>query len=223
MRRAVVALFVSLLGANAHADARHEDVELKPWKEQGEVVGFKLKLTLRPAYYSFCQVGLGCMDEKKAGADYTEKRRAAWDKDKGYLRLVFPLETGLSGDKDVEYPVRYGDGNDLKPGETVDVISGFSQNEPKDRVYVHIWGMAFGPVTKSDEKYVLPGAKAAPAPAAVEAQAAPPPVQARRAPKLVPLRKGPAHKPWRSPEIRQIPKRLPPRFVVPARPRLRLR
>lgn len=158
-----------VIAPNALAqDARHEDAEFKLWRENGQEVGFILKLTLRPENYKTCQVGLGNCDAAKAGSNHAEKRRAAWDQDKGYLRWVSPLEKELPtyGAKEVEYKVRYGDGNDLKPGDRVDVIAAYLREPPeearKEGSYWHVFGMTHGPVQKGDQEFTLPGTVAAP-------------------------------------------------------------
>src|SRR5437867_13152922 len=109
-------LFVTAREASAQV-ARHEDVEIKPITENGHAVGFKLRLTLRPQGYTgpqgVAQVGIGIADTAWNSRSDGDRRMAASDPARGYLRHAFPLERNFTANeaRAVEYTVRYGEGN----------------------------------------------------------------------------------------------------------------
>jgi len=73
----------------------------------------------------------------------------------GYIRLKLAELDNLPPNvpKEVQFDVAYGDGNDLKPGDQVDVVTAWQAG------YWHIWGMHDGPAHQNDQAFVitLPG------------------------------------------------------------------
>ena len=149
MKRAL-ALPLLLLGLVVHsaaADAQsfHEKVTASQIKKGGQVVGLRLKLTLRPENGSTqdkVRVGLGPMTPKPAGADYDWHRPMASDMSKGYLLHQWPeisIDPAKEKAKEVTLEVLYADVPGLKPGTEVEVISTW--NAPNNRSYWHVWGI----------------------------------------------------------------------------------
>jgi hypothetical protein len=122
--------------------AHHERVKVTPIKEQGKVVGARLKLTLRPTGgEKRVRVGLGPMNYREGGRN--DYRALASDPKKGYLVHQFEEITGLSGNKPIEknFEIRYGEGNKLKGGEKLEVISAWNSTTGNNANSWHLWGM----------------------------------------------------------------------------------
>ena len=149
MKRALALplLFLGLIVHSAAADAQsfHEKVTATQIKKGGQVVGLRLKLTLRPENGSTqdkVRVGLGPMTPKPAGADYDWHRPMASDMSKGYLVHQWPeieIDPKKEKSKEVTLEVLYADVPGLKPGTEVEVISTW--NAPGNRSYWHVWGL----------------------------------------------------------------------------------
>ncbi|HUS64888.1 MAG TPA: hypothetical protein VMZ28_10120 [Kofleriaceae bacterium] len=186
MKRAL-ALPLLLLGLVIHsaaADAQsfHEKVEAKEIKKGGQVVGLRLKLTLRPENGSTqdkVRVSLGPMTPKPSGADYDWHRAAVSDPKKGYVIHQWPeieIDPKKEKAKEVTLEVLYADVPGLKPGTDVEVISAW--NAPSNRTYWHVWGLQS--VMKDAKSVIkLPEPKAAAAKEAKETAAAEKPTAAR--------------------------------------------
>jgi len=167
----LVAVAVALAGlaaaastARAQSISRHERVQAKPITKAGQVVGFKLKVVVHSANFTNMQLGLGRASVRE------EIRQKGWDpgkmrgllerQDKSYIRTQFPELAGLVNGqpKELELEVHYGKGNDLKPGDQVDVFSAW--RGAGDGGFKHFFGVfeggghVFTTVT-------LPGAKPA--------------------------------------------------------------
>jgi hypothetical protein len=128
----VLALAVGLLcAASAHAISHHDQVAVKPIRKGGELVGFKLNVILKSGDFSNTQLGLGRSSMRhaivQAGWDPAKMRGLVFNRDKDYVRFTFPEEARLEKGtpREVEYEVLFGQGNDLKPGDTVDVFSAW--------------------------------------------------------------------------------------------------
>jgi len=138
---ALLCFAVAFLGVVAQASARprHERIKIAPWKENGTIVGIKLKMTLRPSNEgrTVVRIGLGDMSMGKFNWQTGRDRVAKGD----YLAYQWPEITGLAqnGAKEVELKVRYSDAPKLKPGTQVEVVSAWN-NAAKNQ-YWHIWGL----------------------------------------------------------------------------------
>jgi hypothetical protein len=135
-------LAFGLLAASPAAEAvsAHERVEAKPITKGGEVVGLRLKLTLRPdgSGYDTVRIGIGPND----GTRPSDHRGAASDPGKGYLLHQFPEVKGVPGNtpKEVTVEVLYKDAPGLlKAGAEVEVITAWSG--PHNKGYWHVYGM----------------------------------------------------------------------------------
>ena len=110
----LVLVAVGLMGREAAAMSRHEKVTVTAIKEKGEVVGAKIKLTLRPSNnnHTVVRIGIGPMGAKPAG----DHRKAASDKSAGYLLHQFKEIKGLenSKPKEVELTIKFKDAPKLK-------------------------------------------------------------------------------------------------------------
>ncbi|HLU65142.1 MAG TPA: hypothetical protein VKZ63_02635 [Kofleriaceae bacterium] len=142
--KALLALPLFALGLvaaapDAEAVSAHERVEAKPITKGGEVVGLRLKLTLRPdsSGYDTVRIGIG----PNNGTRPSDHRGAASDPSKGYLLHQFPEVKGLKANtpKEVTVEVLYKDVPNLKPGSAVEVITAWSG--PHNPGYWHVYGM----------------------------------------------------------------------------------
>lgn len=157
MKRALALpfLLLGLLVQSSAADAQsfHEELEATPISKDKQVVGLRLKITLRPDSYSKqtkVRVGLGPMTPKPAGASYDWHRPLASDASKGYLvhqfaEIAMDLEKDTNG-KTVTLEVLYTDAPELKKllDKTkgvleLEVISAW--NAPTNETYWHVWGI----------------------------------------------------------------------------------
>ena len=171
-RRFLLAALAALALATLHRDAgaevdRHERISVKPMSKAGKPIGFKLKLVLRPESYQTVRIGLGRMTATEEAKKHQNKdsklRRLAAGEDPGYLRLQFPEITGLvkNQPKELEFEIKFGEGNDLKPGDEVDVLTAWHGGsstmtyEGKSVQYWHIFGMHDGPVNQGDKNTVI--------------------------------------------------------------------
>jgi len=88
-------------------------------------------------------------------------RDYATGKKQGYLRYklgeVKQADMPVNTPTEVEFQAAYGDGNDLKPGDEVDVVSAWEGDYSP-----HVWGMTRFGVNSQDTRVVLPGPKANP-------------------------------------------------------------
>ena len=163
------ALFVPLLllglaGASGEAAAEsfHERIEAKPINKGGEVVGLRLKLTLRPnGGEKTVLIGLGSNPNK----DNSNYGNRASDPKLGYLVHQFaPIQLDSRNPKEVTLEVLYKDAPGLVPGAEVDVVSAW-----KGTSRTHVWGMNRGSI--SQPKITLPAAKTAGGAAAADSAA----------------------------------------------------
>ncbi len=148
MKRALAlpVLLIGLLLQTSTADALsfHEKIEAKPIKKDGQVVGLRLTLTLRPdssGGHDKVRVGLGPM-KKPANAPYDWQRKAASDPKDGYLLHQFPeikIDAAKDKAKEVTLEVLYADVPGLAPGTEVEVVSAW--NGKSNPTYWHVWGM----------------------------------------------------------------------------------
>ena len=147
-RFALGLLFMTLSFGKAHAISRHEGVKAVPFRQKGKLVGFKLTMVLKSQGFNVARVGLGRSsvreELKKKGWDAVQMRRLVETEDMRYIRLTLPDATHLSeaNPRELELEVRYGEGNDLKPGDVVDVYSAWKRET--DRGYQHFFGVFEG-------------------------------------------------------------------------------
>jgi hypothetical protein len=142
--------------------------------------------------YARTRIGLGAMQrpaDVPATGDNTLVRHAAAGIHPGYIRAhfgEFTFDRGPNNQlmpKEIEFDVIYGHGNDLKPGDVVDLVSTFNNPNPgiqPAQEYWHVYGMHNGPAHAAGNKemvFTLPGTP--PAPAAPAAAAAPAPTPAQ--------------------------------------------
>jgi hypothetical protein len=167
------------LAHDAGAVAHHEQVVMSQVKKGGVVVGARFKGLAIPEGYERARFNLGAMKrgpELPPTGDTTPVRHAGAGIGPGYTRahlgeVVFDKDpAGKALPKEIDFEVTYGQGNDLQPGDVVDLVSAY--NNASNAPYWHIFGMHDGPVNKGDTAHVftLPGtppqpAQAAPAPA----------------------------------------------------------
>ncbi len=148
----------------------HERVKATAIKKNGEVVGLRLKLTLRPvdAARPIVRIGIGPNDSTKY--DYATFREQASDTKKGYLLHQWPeipldaKEIGQGKAKEVTLEVMYADAPQLARWDAkkpVEVISAWSDKGAS--VYWHVWGMQGWNPDKASV-FKLPAAKKVSAP-----------------------------------------------------------
>jgi hypothetical protein len=139
-------VIIGWVGGSARAQlAHHTPVEVKPWKEKGKVVGAIFKTVLKPGGgHNEVRVSLVPVGRTYQGWDHM---KAAADPAHGVLLHQFP-PAPLSGSEPIEQElrVRYGEGNRLVGGETVEVVTawrggtlGTGQVAAGD--LWHTWGM----------------------------------------------------------------------------------
>jgi hypothetical protein len=124
-------------------------LDTKPIRDGGKVVGAKITVALFPdRSQDRVQIGLGRTDRRVFSDATDDYFRASIDPSMGHLLHQFPEESGLKTLPQVErtYELRYGQGNTLKGGEEVEVISAWHgtptwYNAAGDKSRPHIWGM----------------------------------------------------------------------------------
>jgi hypothetical protein len=167
--RGVLAVALTLVGAPAFATDTHTKPEVKPIKKGDKVVGFKMKMILKPDGTSpFVRIGLGRMkapDGTRQAENFKSRLRDLAGGDlPGYLHVQFPEIEGVNNTepREVEYQVIYGEGNDLKSGDKVDVVSAWRQPQYSNASnggvkgnFFHVYGMHDGPVNSGDHEQVI--------------------------------------------------------------------
>ena len=150
MRSTILVLGLTLLPLTAHAIDRHEAIQIKAKQVNGRP-GFRLKLVARPESYTRVRVGLGKMAAPE-GSTSDQKRALAAGDQPGYLRVMLGEDATLvqNTPKELKFELAYGDNNDLKPGDKVDVVTAWGGNG-----YWHVYGMYDGPVNQKDEASVV--------------------------------------------------------------------
>lgn len=151
--------------AAAQDRSSHERVKVTAIKKGGEVVGLRMKLTLRPVDDTrpVVRIGIGPNDASKY--DWATFRDQASDPKKGYLLHQWPeialdgKEIGRGKAKPIELEVLYADAPELAkwdPSKPLEVISAWSDS--KASVYWHVWGMQSWSPDKASV-FKLPAAK----------------------------------------------------------------
>jgi hypothetical protein len=174
----LAAIAFVLASADAHAyQSSHERAAASPIMKNGEVVGMRIKLTLRPneRERNLVRIGLGpiTLASTSVGGGTAEYRGQASDVSKGYLVHQWPEvkieENELAKPKEITLEVLFKDAPNLVPGSKVEVITAWHSDKPNGASYWHIWGLqAVNPDASS--VLVVPGTpKPAAATAAVHA------------------------------------------------------
>ncbi len=164
----ILALAVSAAFAReaaAQDRSSHERVKVTAIKKAGEVIGLRMKLTLRPVDDTrpVVRIGIGPNDASKY--DYATFRDQASDASKGYLLHQWPEITldakaiGRGKAKPIELEVLYADNPALARWDAtkpLEVISAWSDS--KASVYWHVWGMQSWSADKASV-FKLPAAR----------------------------------------------------------------
>jgi hypothetical protein len=154
---AILFLLVALGGRQAEAVSHHERVEVTPMKSKGEVVGLRIKLTLRPENgQTTVRIGLGPKGGLARASDFREKASG----ETPYLLHQFKEMRNLTDrqPKEVTLTVKYADAPNLVPGKEVEVISAW--NAPSYGSYWHVYGARTTLTPSGGNLIKLPAAKA---------------------------------------------------------------
>lgn len=143
---AIAALALSLSGGLASATSTHEVVKMTPIKKDGNVVGAKFTVLLKPDGHTSARVGLGYARKntnEHSPIPYVHVKDPA----KGYMAA--PLETvSVNGPTEKEMTVTYGAGNTLKSGDEVEVYSFWNES--------HLWGLNRHVTIQNEPIFKLP-------------------------------------------------------------------
>jgi len=141
----IAALLVSAgMAGSAEAQfSRHERVELAPIKKGGEVVGVRLKATLRAeGQHGVVRVGLGpnSMTGTESFSTNGSGRSMASDPAQGYLLHQWPeMKVEAGKPLEIKLEVLFKDAPNLKPGQQVEIIAAFNNEAKSD--YWHVYGL----------------------------------------------------------------------------------
>jgi hypothetical protein len=167
---ALAALLVAA-GNAAAQQSQHERAKATSIVENGQVVGLRLALTLRPneSARNVVRVGLGPITATGWLGDNRDK---ASMKSKGYLvhqwdEIKFDANE-IGKPKPITLDVKFADAPKLKPGAKVEVITAW--NNKSHSLYWHIWGLQ---ITASDKTSVVTVPKLAATPKAKKPAAMP--------------------------------------------------
>ena len=144
-----IALAAALAGDAAASDrSSHERVKATEIKKNGEVIGLRIKLTLRPVDDARPVVRIGIGPNDPAKYDFATFREQASDLKKGYLLHQFTeielskAEIGQGKAKPITLEVMYADAPGLAKWDVkkdVELISAWG--DKTSSVYWHVWGM----------------------------------------------------------------------------------
>lgn len=169
MSRFLVASLLALTFAPgaAHAVAHHSDVvvqKLRDAKTQ-KVIGARIHMIADPEDYDHIRVNLGKMKidpTTKQQPGYNHRQMAAGFQP-GYVRAQaldvqnIPKKANSSHHElqELKMDVVYGQGNDLKPGDKVDIYTVYNgQKASMGSSHWHVYGMQDGPMTTNDTTHV---------------------------------------------------------------------
>ena len=148
MTRPTTVLVALLACGIVHAaPAHHSNVSISAWKENGKVVGAVVKVLLRPeGGQTRVRVGLMPTGQNFGFSDY---HRAVSSMKAGKLAFQWPEERGLKDGVAVQktYRVRYGQGNRLKGGERLELVSAWQGGATALGMKTtgskfHVWGLS---------------------------------------------------------------------------------
>lgn len=153
----VTAALIAAAAEDADAYSHHEKVTVSEMKSKGEVVGVRIKMTLRPdsSGYKQVRVGIGPPGGNHDSGDGWRKK--ASDSSAGHLLHQFPAITDIKNNtpKELTLEVKYADAPNLKPGQEVEIISAW-HGHPTSPNHWHIWGMS-SPMSGPVKAINLPG------------------------------------------------------------------
>lgn len=141
-------LVVAAGGADASDRSSHERVKATAISKDGEVVGLRIKLTLRPVDSNRPVVRIGIGPNDSAKYNYSTFREQASDPKNGYLLHQWPEITldakdiGQGKAKPITLEVMYADVPALAKWDVkkpVELISAWG--DATSGVYWHVWGM----------------------------------------------------------------------------------
>jgi hypothetical protein len=154
---ALIAAAALLASVDAHAQAsQHERAKAEPIMDGGQIVGLRLKLTLRPndRYRNVVRVGLGPITA--TGGLSQDNRDKASDFSKGYLVHQWPeikfADSELTKPSERTLEVLFKDAPNLKPGMDVEVLSTWNNLDANGKYtagYWHVWGLQTSQVDKA--------------------------------------------------------------------------
>ena len=163
-------LLAAVSPRDAAAVAHHEQVVVHKLRDGNkQVVGMRVHMIIDPENYDQVRINIGKLklhpndpaDAKTKVVD-AELRSIAAGLKPGYVRAMLGELKGLklkAGQtnmyelQDVKFDVLYGQGNDLKAGEKVDIYTTF-HNDKTNATYWHVFGMHDGPVNVKDPAHV---------------------------------------------------------------------
>jgi len=156
---ATAGLLVVASAGTAHAQsfAFFERVSVAPLKDKGEVVGARIKLTLRPDRSGYDGVRLGIVPGN--GGPNQNNRVLASDPKAGLLLYQFSeIKDFKPGEpKEVTLELKYRDAPTLKPGQKFQIVSAWMRGDTAS----HVYGMTrTGFVT--EKSYQLPANASSP-------------------------------------------------------------
>jgi hypothetical protein len=168
-----LSLLALVVPGRAFAVAHHEQTVVQKLRDPQtkQVVGFRVHALIDPEGYDHARLNVGSLHmvvpppappaPGVVPAAQPDARALGSGMTPGYVRAMvierqnIPLRAGspnLHELIEVKVDVRYGAGNNLKPGDKVDIYSAF--RGAANPGYWHIFGMHDGPVQKNDVTYV---------------------------------------------------------------------
>jgi hypothetical protein len=152
----------------AGAVAHHEQVVVQKLRDaKNKVVGARVHMIVDPEEYNRVRINIGKLQiDPKDKPNDTHHREVAAGMKPGYVRFQLgelqnlklkPTQTSGWGAQhelqEVKLDLFYGQGNDPKPGEKVDLYTTFN-HLTKNPSYWHVYGMHDGPVNRNDTTHV---------------------------------------------------------------------
>ena len=157
-------LALSIAPSAAHAVAHNDKVTVEKLRDPNtkQVIGARIHGIADPENYSRFRVNIGKLQLPAKPANDTEHREMAAGIKPGYVRAqiheaqnltVKPSQPGWHELQEFHVDVIYGQNNDLKPGDKVDIYTTYN-NPVSNPTYWHVFGMHDGPVNKGDVTHV---------------------------------------------------------------------
>jgi hypothetical protein len=142
---APLALLLAVLAAPAvYAQDRshHRDVTVKPIRKGGQVVGATITLVLHDAQSTGrAHIALAEPKLRADSANGTKEHNRAWFIDPEKVVLLGAVDPPARELHEATFEVLYGQGNKLKGGEKLDVVSSWGR---PGGVITHNWGAVYG-------------------------------------------------------------------------------
>jgi hypothetical protein len=153
MRSALLCLLLAI-PATAQAISRHDPPSVKAIVKNKKP-GFKLRLVLRSEGLTHARIGLGRTKVSAPLRGDPGRVRALLEKlEPTFIAVKFDEMAGLAGAAEFEQDVIYGEGNDLQPGDEVDVWTAWRME--RDARPTHFYGVFSGTGVTT---LTLPGAE----------------------------------------------------------------